>query len=80
MESHNHFQKIRRKLDLQREELKEKIDKIYFEMIDETKEKENSYASRLESLSYKGEIQTIEKEIHSVNESFRNLNVSLDSI
>jgi hypothetical protein len=63
MESHNHFQEIRRKLDLQREELKEKIDKIYFEMIDETKEKENSYASRLESLSYKGEIQTLEKEI-----------------
>ena len=63
MESHNHFQEIRRKLELQREELKEKIDKIYFEMIDKTKEKENSYASRIESLSYKGEIQTLEKEI-----------------
>jgi hypothetical protein len=32
-------------------------------MIDKTKEKENSYASRIESLSYKGEIQTLEKEI-----------------
>ena len=59
----NHFQEIRRKLELQREELKEKIDKIYFEMIDKTKEKKNSYASRIESLSYKGEIQTLEKEI-----------------
>jgi hypothetical protein len=80
MESHNHFQEIRRKLDLQREELKEKIDKIYFAMIDETKEKEKLYASRLESLSYKGNIQTLEKEIHSVNEAFRHLNVSLESI
>ena len=79
-ESHNHFQEIRRKLDLHREELKEKIDKIYFEMIDQTKEKENSYASRIASLSYKGEIQTLEKEIHSANEAFRHLNVSLDSI
>ncbi len=49
MESHNHFQEIRRKLELQREELEVKIDKIYFEMIDKTKEKENSYASRIES-------------------------------
>ena len=35
---------------------------------------------RLERLNYKGEIQTLEKEIHSVNEAFRHLNVSLDSI
>jgi hypothetical protein len=77
MESHNHFQEIRRKLDLQREELN---DKIYFEMIDQTKEKENSYVSRIKSLNYKDEIQTLEKEIHSVNETFRHLNVSLDSI
>jgi hypothetical protein len=80
MESHNHFQEIRRKLDLQREELKEKIGKIYFEMIDQTKEKEKLYASRLESLNYRGNIQTLEIEIHSVNEAFRHLNVSLDSI
>ncbi len=30
MENHNHFQVISHKLDLQREELKENIDKIYF--------------------------------------------------
>jgi hypothetical protein len=36
MENHNHFQEIRHKLDLQREELKKKIDKIYLEMIDQT--------------------------------------------
>ena len=58
MESHNHFQEIRRKLDLHREELKDKIDKIYLEMIDKTIEQEKVFASRLESLSYKGEIQT----------------------
>ena len=80
MKNHNHFQEIRRKLDLQREELKEKIDKIYFEMIDKTIEKENSYASRIERLNYKGEVQTIEREIQNVSETFRNLNVSLYSI
>ena len=36
----NHFQDIKRKIDLQREELKEKIDQIALGMIDRTKEME----------------------------------------
>ena len=49
-------------------------------MINQTIEKENSFASRIEGLNYKVEIQTVEKEIQNVNETFRHLNVSLDSI
>ena len=37
-----HFDDIRNKIDLQREELKKKIDDIALEMIDQTKEKEKT--------------------------------------
>ena len=40
---HEHFQEMRRQLDLHRESFKEKIDDIYLEMIDQTKEFETSY-------------------------------------
>ena len=43
-----HFQEIRRKIDLQREELKNEIDKVALAMIDRTKEFEVSFMKRLE--------------------------------
>jgi hypothetical protein len=43
-----HFQEIRRKIDLQREELKNEIDKIALAMIDQTKEFEMFFMKRLE--------------------------------
>ena len=45
---HNHFQEIRRQIDLHREKLVEKIEKIYMEMINRTKECE---ASNMKSLN-----------------------------
>ena len=43
LDCHNHFQKVRRKIDMHREKLKEKIYQVYIEMIDRTKEFETSY-------------------------------------
>jgi hypothetical protein len=43
-----HFQEIRRKIDLQREELKNEIDKVALAMIDRTKEFELFFMKRLE--------------------------------
>jgi hypothetical protein len=48
LKSFEHFQEIRRKIDLQREELKNEIDKIALAMIDQTKEFEKFFMKRLE--------------------------------
>jgi hypothetical protein len=47
LDCYNHFQEIRRKIDIQREELKDQIDKISFKMIDELKSIEESYSNRI---------------------------------
>ena len=46
LDCHEHFQEIRFQLDQHREELKEKVDNIYMEMIEETKEYESSYLKK----------------------------------
>jgi hypothetical protein len=48
LDVHNHFQEIRFKLDEHREELKQKIDDIYMEMIEKSKEFEATYLKILE--------------------------------
>ena len=47
LDCHNHFQEIRRKIDVQREELKDQIDRIALAMIVEIKAVEESYANKL---------------------------------
>ncbi len=46
LDCYNHFQEIRRKIDIQRVELKDKIDQIALKMIDELKAIEDTYAIR----------------------------------
>ena len=46
--SFQHFTEIRRKIDLQREELKAKIDEIALKLVDQAKERENAYKLKLE--------------------------------
>ena len=57
LESHNHFQEIRRKIDLQREELKDEIDKISLAMIEQTKAIEASYKRLIENILPSDELQ-----------------------
>ena len=47
LECYEHFQEIRFQLDMHREKLKEKIDDIYMEMVDKTKEFETTYLRNL---------------------------------
>jgi hypothetical protein len=48
LKCYEHFQEIRRKIDLQREELKDEIDKIALAMIDRTKDFELLFMKQLE--------------------------------
>ena len=59
LESHNHFQEIRRKIDVQREELKDQIDRIALAMIVEIKAVEESYANKLKE--FKADVFDFEK-------------------
>jgi len=86
LECHNHFQEVRRQLDMHREKLKERVDDIYMEMIEKTKEFE---ASHLKSLKEKLKTSvkllektksTIENELKEMEETFRNPNLLIESI
>ena len=57
-QNYNHFQEIRRKLDLQREELKVQIDKVYFSIFDQSKEIEASFKLNLERICYNGVLES----------------------
>jgi hypothetical protein len=78
LDCHNHFQEIRRKIDVQREELKDQIDKISLAMIDELKAIEESYSIRIKE--FKVEAYDLEKEKNILNETFRDVNLLISSI
>ena len=74
------FNEIRNKIDIQREELKKKIDEIALEMIDQTKDKEKKLIKDL-SLANSNIINTvIEEEFKRLLEEFRNPNMLLENI
>jgi len=77
---YNHFQQIRLKIDLQREELKDQVDKIYFDMIDKTKAMERSYMSQFEKLIYNNLSESQSELTKNLNETFRSANICLDSL
>jgi hypothetical protein len=79
-QNYNHFQEIRRKLDLQREELKVQIDKVYFLILDQSKEIEASYKSNIERICYNGVLESQNDENKKLEETFRDINLSIDSL
>jgi hypothetical protein len=79
-ESHQHFESIRRKIEVQRENLKSQIDKIYAEMIEETNRIEATFKIAYENISPGREFTNFDRETQDLNELFRNVNLSLDSI
>jgi hypothetical protein len=82
---HNHFQEIRRQIDLHREKLIEKIDNIYMDMIDRTKACEASYMKSLNEnqkaffKSFKAP-QSVEKDLEDSDITFRNPNILLTTL
>jgi hypothetical protein len=84
LDVHNYFQEIRFKLDEHREELKQKIDDIYMEMIEKTKKFETTYLKSLEDNLNASlnpfETISLEQSLNETEESFRNPNVLIESI
>ena len=84
LDCHNHFQEVRFQLDEHREKLKEKIDDIYMEMIEKTKEFEASYlkslSEKLEASLKSFEIKSVDQELKHVEETFRDPNLLIELI
>ena len=82
---HNHFQEIQRQIDLHREKLIEKIDIIYMEMIDGTKECERSFMKSLNEnqqtfvKSFKQPL-SVEEDLEGLENTFRNPNLVLSEV
>ena len=76
LDCHNHFQELRRQLDIHRETLKETVDEIYFDMIEKTKEFEDSFLKslneKLEAFCKSIEVKSIEDELKDIEDKFRN--------
>jgi hypothetical protein len=85
LDFHNHFQEVRRKIDLQREELKDKIDKVALQMIEQTKIIEAKYKieqkQKYDSVMFhKNKKSTKEQEFKDLEEKFRQPKLSLQSL
>jgi hypothetical protein len=84
LDSHNHFQEIRFQLDMHREKLKEKIDDIYMEMIEKTKEMEASYLKSFDekfSLSFKAfDFKSLDEDLKAFEEKLRDPQLLIESI
>jgi hypothetical protein len=78
LDCYNHFQEVRRKIEVQREELKDQIDKHSLAMIDELKAIEETYAKRIKE--FQVEAYDLEKEKNILNETFRDVNLLISSI
>jgi hypothetical protein len=77
---HEHFQDLRFKLDLHREKLKENIDDIYMEMIEQTKKVEASYVNSLNTNKTFLKEFDLEKEQFKLEEIFREPNLLITTI
>ena len=78
--SFDHFTEIRRQIDIQREELKNKIDEISLQLIDQVNERENVYKSKLkESISVVVDAD-IQKFSHLLMREFREPNLLVANV
>jgi len=84
LDVHEHFQEIRRNIDLHREALKETIDDIYMEMIEKTKNFEATYlkslADKLEASLKSFETKSLEQSLKETEDTFRNPHLLMESI
>jgi hypothetical protein len=77
----DHFQEIRFQVDEHREELKKRIDDIALAMIDETNKFQEKYLKELkESFSSFDDSQSLENQLHEIEETFRNPNLLIEKI
>ena len=74
--AYDHFSETRRKIDLQRESFKARIDTIALEMIDQTNEQENLYKQRLSQLIG----ANTDENFQSLQNEFRNPNLVVATV
>ena len=84
LDCHEHFQEVRRQLDMHREKLKEKIDDIYMEMIEKTKEVEATYLKSFNekfSESFKAfDIKSLDEDLKEFEEKLRDPQLLIESM
>jgi hypothetical protein len=86
LKTHEHFQEIRFQIDLRRENLIEQIDKIYLNMIEQTKKFEVSFSKNsLPNLEKMDTLKTshsntLEEELEELNDSFRDIHLSAQTL
>ena len=85
LDCHDHFQEVRRLIDMHRENLKEKIDEIYMQMIEKTRECEalylKSFNEKLDaSLNNYEANSSVDDELKEMEKTFRNPNLLIESI
>jgi len=84
LDVYNHYQEMCFKIDVQREELKNKIDKIALEMISETKKYQNIYLKNIKENLFETsscyEAISIEDTFKEMEETFRNPNLLIETI
>ena len=77
--SHDHFAEIKRQIDLQREELKEKIDQIYFDMINKVEQHEAFYKQNLDETRCFQEFDA-DNEFENFEEEFRKVDLTIQRV
>ena len=77
--SYDHFAEIKRKLDLQREELKQKIDEIYLTLISKVEKHEAFYKQKLDKTRCFKEFNA-EKELENFEEEFRIVDLTIERV
>ena len=78
--SYCHFSEIRRKIDIQRERLKARIDEIALNLIEQTNDKERIYISKVNSLLLGFAHTDIPKANQAVLDEFRKPNLVIDEV
>ena len=79
IKSHDNFAEVKRRIDIDREELKSKIDEIALEMIKKVEEYEQAFHKRKHESAGIAEFN-LDAQKKDLGEEFRQLNINLDSI
>ena len=75
--SHDYFAEIKRQIDIQREELKEKIDTIYLAMISQVEKHETFYNQKLEENRCFKEFN-VDRETKNFEDEFRKMDLTIE--
>ena len=78
--SFDHFSELRRQIDVQREELKNKIDEIALKMIDRVNQKEKAYNKKIEESFLNSPRIDIEQSKHILANEFRKPNLLVEKV